>query len=58
MTRKEISKQAIQVYNKVINYYGESKYHDTLPDINLESKIHPKYQLQRKGAFSLTNRKG
>jgi hypothetical protein len=42
MTRKEIAKQAIQVYNKVINYYGESKYHDTLPDINLESKIHPK----------------
>lgn len=41
MTRKEISTQALQFYNKVITHYGESNHHDTIPDINLESKMCP-----------------
>jgi hypothetical protein len=36
MTRKEIQAVTEEVYNKVIEYYGESKYHKHLPYVSIE----------------------
>lgn len=36
MTRKEIQRITEEVYNKVINHYGESKYHEDVPFVAIE----------------------
>ena len=36
MTRQEIQAVTEEVYNKVIEYYGESKYHKHLPYVSIE----------------------
>ena len=36
MTRKEIQEVTEKVYNNIINKYGESKYHDSLPFVAIE----------------------